>query len=391
MKKLILTVITIILFIPSLVFASTNYVQDDAKLYTEKEIATIQKELDEFSNKNNFDIVLVTTNNTNGKTSMAYADDYFDYNGYKEDGALMLINMQKREIWISTTGLGISYFNDAKLNSILDVVTPKLSSKNYKGAYDSFFKEISSVVSLYTWEEEKVNINDLIYGDTSILTENEIMELQNSIKQIKNDYGKDMIILIKPETNTLTNDIYTDLFLKNNDFQENILVYTLSLRSRTGGFYTKGNLNTIIDSKQITEIINAGKDNLTNNEHYKTLTNILAKTNHFLLKEIKGLSLSYRFMYVLPNFLSYLLGSFCIASIITLIGVAMTNTKKKASTKNYAAKEGIQFSNKTDLMIHTHTSKTYIPPSDSSSGSGGGTSTHTGSSGTSHGGAGRSF
>lgn len=35
----------------------------------------------------NMDFVVVTTEDAEGKTSEEYADDYYDYNGYAEDGA----------------------------------------------------------------------------------------------------------------------------------------------------------------------------------------------------------------------------------------------------------------------------------------------------------------
>ena len=47
-----------------------------------------------------------------------------------------------------------------------------------------------------------------------------------------------------------------------------------------------------------------------------------------------------------------------------------------------------KITSRNDVFLTTHTSKVYVPPSNSS---GGGSSTHFGSSGRSHGGGGRSF
>ena len=66
---------------------------DNGDLILDYEEEQIIRILDEKSQKLNFDIVVVTTNSTDGKSSMAYADDFFDYNGYgmgdNYDGALL--------------------------------------------------------------------------------------------------------------------------------------------------------------------------------------------------------------------------------------------------------------------------------------------------------------
>jgi len=62
------------------------------------------------------DVVIVITDNTQGKSSRDFADDFYDYNGYgigtRKSGLLMLVNMQNREIWISTCGDAIDIFTD---------------------------------------------------------------------------------------------------------------------------------------------------------------------------------------------------------------------------------------------------------------------------------------
>ena len=52
------------------------------------------------------DLVVVTANTLGGKSPMEYADDYYDYNGYTDDGALLLVSMEDRDWWISTKGSG---------------------------------------------------------------------------------------------------------------------------------------------------------------------------------------------------------------------------------------------------------------------------------------------
>ena len=115
-----------------------NFVVDDANLFSPTDKNELEEKAKEISDKLDFDFVIVTTKNTNGKSSMVYADDYYDYNGYRDNGILMLINMQKNEVWLSTTGTGISYFTDANIDTMLDKIAPKLTDKKYHNASTIF-------------------------------------------------------------------------------------------------------------------------------------------------------------------------------------------------------------------------------------------------------------
>lgn len=50
-------------------------------------------------------MLMLTTDDTNGKTTQEYADDFFDAIAENGDGVALLIDMQNREICISTVAL----------------------------------------------------------------------------------------------------------------------------------------------------------------------------------------------------------------------------------------------------------------------------------------------
>ena len=62
----------------------------------------------------------MTTEDAEGKTSEEYADDYYDYNGYAEDGALYLIDLDNGSVWISTAGKMIRYLTDERIDAVID-------------------------------------------------------------------------------------------------------------------------------------------------------------------------------------------------------------------------------------------------------------------------------
>ncbi len=115
---------------------------DDAGLLDQDEFKEVREDLDEVSEKWQFDVVVVTTDSLDGKTAEAYADDYFDYNGYgygeNKDGILFLVAMNDREWHMSTTGYGITVFTDDGLDYMSDEIVSHLSDEEYKKAFEEY-------------------------------------------------------------------------------------------------------------------------------------------------------------------------------------------------------------------------------------------------------------
>lgn len=115
---------------------------DNANLLTVSEEADITAKLDEISARQQFDVVIVTVDSTEGKTPMDYADDYYDSNGYgfgdNYDGILLLISMEERDWWISTCGYGITAFTDAGIEYIGEEIVFDLSGESYADAFMLF-------------------------------------------------------------------------------------------------------------------------------------------------------------------------------------------------------------------------------------------------------------
>jgi uncharacterized protein len=123
-----------------------SYVIDDADLLSDSEERELETRIAELRLKHKFDIVLVTNPSTNGQSAMAYADDYFDYNGYgygaNRDGLLFLVTFYDdegyRTFWTSTSGCGIDAFTDYGLEQINDKIQSYLSSGDYYDAFDTY-------------------------------------------------------------------------------------------------------------------------------------------------------------------------------------------------------------------------------------------------------------
>lgn len=134
--------LSLYLAIPALAADGTLRLVDEAALLSDSEAADLSEQLDEISERQQVDIVVVTVDSLAGASPMDYADDFYDYNGYgfgeERDGILFLISMEERDWYISTTGYGITAFTDAGLTYISEQILDDLSEGEYAAAFTAF-------------------------------------------------------------------------------------------------------------------------------------------------------------------------------------------------------------------------------------------------------------
>ena len=118
--------------------AAPGYLVDDAGLLTDAEAAKLEKKLSKISDRYDMDIVIVTVDSTDGQDPMDFADDYYDYNGYGEDGILLLVSMEDGDWWVSTAGYGITAITDAGLEYMADRFVPYFSDDEFAEGFDVF-------------------------------------------------------------------------------------------------------------------------------------------------------------------------------------------------------------------------------------------------------------
>lgn len=108
---------------------------DNSDLFTDEEESVLLEKLDEISERQQVDVAVVTTAALEGKTPEAYADDWYDYNGYgfndERDGLLFLISTEERDWQISTCGYGIEAFTDAGIKYMSEQFLPEMKENDY--------------------------------------------------------------------------------------------------------------------------------------------------------------------------------------------------------------------------------------------------------------------
>ena len=137
-------VILLLVFICSFaaVGAAGKYVIDDAQLLTDEQEAQLSQQIQDLRQEKNIDIVIVTKNGLGEKTPQQYADDYLDQGGYgmgaDENSILYLIDMESRELYLSTHGAAEDYFTPELIEEMLDHIYDQVTVQNYYGAAQAF-------------------------------------------------------------------------------------------------------------------------------------------------------------------------------------------------------------------------------------------------------------
>lgn len=149
---LLLMMLMVLLLSTVIVSGVTPKVFDKAQLFSSQELEDLERLTSELSEVVQLDIAIVTTADNEGKSSRDYADDFYDQNGFgygpEADGLLLLINMEDREVYISTCGKAIQYFTDARIENILDQIYTSLGDGHYYDAAVSFLNQVEYYVEI---------------------------------------------------------------------------------------------------------------------------------------------------------------------------------------------------------------------------------------------------
>ena len=139
-------------FVP--VDRTLSLVEDYADVLTDSEEADLLAKLEALGTANDIEVGVVTVDSYEGKDPQAFADDFYDYNGYgygeNDDGFIVVFNTGKgdgnRNIAISTHGKGIDLLTDMEIDVIIEMMITPIKNGDFAGAFDNFVSECESAV-----------------------------------------------------------------------------------------------------------------------------------------------------------------------------------------------------------------------------------------------------
>lgn len=150
LKSLSLAVLTLIMAVFCLGLygagaetATEQHLFDECDVLDDSQETKLNEMLDKTAKENNLNIAVVFVDEVGSKTEEAYADDYYDnLYGINTDGVLMLVSYNPHYFHISTSGIGIKYY-DNKIDDIIGNIKPYLSNNDEYNAVVEFNDNIA--------------------------------------------------------------------------------------------------------------------------------------------------------------------------------------------------------------------------------------------------------
>lgn len=143
---------------------SVSQVFDQADLLSDSEIADLETRTAELKEQYKMNFVVVTTDDAEGESVRAYADDFYMENGFynngENGGVLFLIDMDNREVALSTAGDMIYYLTDERIDWVIDAGYDDLAEGHYHNCLYSMIENTRSYLeqgipsNQYTYDEE---------------------------------------------------------------------------------------------------------------------------------------------------------------------------------------------------------------------------------------------
>lgn len=147
MKRRIVSQIFVLVFCLCLAVSVCAYgadelVFDEADLLSESEETALTQKLADISHSYDAQMIVYTTESTNGGDIDEYLEDLYDSMGFgygeNHDGVLLLVCMDLREYRILSNGFAGAAIDGGDIDSIGDVIVPNLSDGNYADAFEGF-------------------------------------------------------------------------------------------------------------------------------------------------------------------------------------------------------------------------------------------------------------
>lgn len=133
-------------------FADEYYrLMDIAGVLTEQEATELLEMLDETSERQKFEVVVIFNDSLEGEDIQSYSDEFYEYcnfgYGNNKDGALLLISMEEREWCITTCGYGMTVFTGDAIDYTGEQMHSSLSDGDYAKASKLFIQYTDQFVS----------------------------------------------------------------------------------------------------------------------------------------------------------------------------------------------------------------------------------------------------
>lgn len=127
-----LLLLVLALAVPAM--AAERRVYDDAGILSAGDVVALEKELKTVSETWGVEVMVITTDSTDGLSMVKYAESRFHHT----DGVMLLVDMERREVDICPFGSGVVAFNGVGQDYMLDQFDWMLTDGDYADAFMEF-------------------------------------------------------------------------------------------------------------------------------------------------------------------------------------------------------------------------------------------------------------
>lgn len=397
---------------------------DSAQLLSASEAEALSKRLLAIGDAYRCDVVIATVPSLGYKSAEAYADDFFDYNGYgygatpdgsgttrDGDGVLLLLSMEDRDFAISTSGYGITAFTDYGIQIYLEnAFLPYLKQNDYANGFRAFADGCEYLLKTARndtpFDVDSVSAQTaggkpVIRDSAAMLTVEQVRDLSGQLKTLGDKYQCDVVLVTDTEQWYSDGDEnakrayvnggygYRDgsedrggvLLFYSSDGQLGIYADGFGAKAFKGrGLYKfrQSLLSALYDRDDLTDVV-------------KTYT---AKADEYLQAASDGHPINP--INWVPVLIAAAIGALLGYLPVSAMKRKLTDVYSKTEADSYLVPQSFQLTQNSDVLLNTRISRTVRVTETMSSGGGGGrtggggfhggSSTHTSSSGGTHGG-----
>lgn len=138
-----------------------QFIFDNANLLTEEQITELEALSEELSMESETALIILTADGMDGKVIEDYMGDFYDEEapGYEQphgNTAILTIDMETRDFYLTGFKKAEIYLNDDRLDEIRDIIVPSLRNGDYFQAFSTFI-ELTHDFMLTEPENEEVD------------------------------------------------------------------------------------------------------------------------------------------------------------------------------------------------------------------------------------------
>jgi uncharacterized protein len=145
-------------------------IYDYAELLTAEEVEDLERLATAYSDETEVDIIILTTNETDGRAVEDYMGDFYDeeglgYNKQHGDTVILTLDMGQREVYVAGFYKGELYIDNSRAELIREEIMPNLSEGYYFEAFTEFIEQTRYYLGIEPEFDDEPN-QDQYYIDT---------------------------------------------------------------------------------------------------------------------------------------------------------------------------------------------------------------------------------